>query len=81
MACDLATELREMKRSNLIKIMVANYYLETGETPVDFTAPLLGVLNFDTTVNNVSAVLKGNWHETKEYLKPHRLNCRKTTTK
>ena len=72
MACDLVDELRAMKHKNDIKIKVANHYLETGRTPIDFTEPLLGLLNFETAVDNVMTALEATGDELKvsEYIKP-----------
>ena len=60
MACDLADELKKMRQRNEMRIAVANWYLGTGRTPVDFTKPLLDVMDFETAVDNAIGAISTN---------------------
>lgn len=53
MACDLANELRKMKERNLVKIFLANYWLETGNIPKNIGTPLMGWFDIETKVDDV----------------------------
>ena len=60
MACDLADELKQMRQRNEMRISVANWYLGTGRTPVDFTKPLFGMMDFETAVDNAISAISTN---------------------
>ena len=60
MACDLADELKQMRQRNEMRIAVANWFLGTGRTPVDFTKPLLDVMDFETAVDNAIGAISTN---------------------
>jgi hypothetical protein len=60
MACDLVEELKQMRQRNEMKISVANWYLDTGRTPVDFTKPFFGVMDFETAVDNAISAISTN---------------------
>ena len=57
MACDLADELKQMRQRNEMRISVASWYIDAGNTPADFTKPLFGVMDFEAAVDNaISAI-------------------------
>ena len=60
MACDLSDELKKMRQRNEMRIAIANWYLGTGRTPVDFTKPLLDVMDFETAVDNAIGAISTN---------------------
>ena len=60
MACDLADELKKMRQRNEMRIAIANWYLGTGKMPVDFTKPLLDVMDFETAVDNAIGAISTN---------------------
>ena len=60
MAFDLADELKKMRHRNEMRIAIANWYLGTGKMPVDFTKPLLDVMDFETAVDNAIGAISTN---------------------
>ena len=60
MARDLADELKRMRHRNGMRIAIANWYLGTWKMPVDFTKPLLDVMDFETAVDNAIGAISTN---------------------
>ncbi len=73
MACDLVEELKQMRQRNEMRIFVANWYLETGKTPVEFAEPLLRMMDFETAVDNaISAITTSGKVKFGKYLENRR---------